>query len=836
MSARVCVLVACLAARGLAATGQDYAISTLAGGSWAGDGGPATAAQLGAPEGLARDAAGNVYIADALDDRVRIVTPDGRIATFAGTGMRGFSGDGGPAAAAQLNQPYGLAIDSAGNVYVADLGNSRVRRIAPGGTITTVAGGGTAAPMAGFRATEVRLQQPRNLALDAAGNLYISDFAAHRVYRLAPGGAIFPYAGTGARGAAVDGPVPATESPLSGPAGLATDGAGRLYIADSENGVIRVVDNGMMTTLRSSVGAVPRPVSVALDEAGTVYVSDKFAGAVVRLGPPAVDLAARPAVNEPRSLCSGPDGVLYAGDVVPAEQAAGIVRKITSRENVLFAGNGTFRAAGDGLDPLLAHLAEPAGIAVDAAGAVLAADAGAGRIRKIASGVITTVAAGLNEPSAVAVDSAGFLWAIERSKNRVVKLASEGAVLFTVPLSAPVALAPAPGGGVYVADTGRGAVMQVSAGGLVWVALSVANPSGLATASDGSLFVAVPRAVYRIAPDGSVRTVANVEAPGRIALGPGGELFIACPSRHTVLRVDKDGAVKTVAGMGVAGFAGDGGPAAASLLNAPADVAVDAAGNVFIADSGNRRVRKLAAAGPSGPDAVRILAITNAASMLPAPVVPGALITLSGIGIGPEEAALGGLGASGSLKTSLAGYEVRFDGQPAPLLYTQAAQVTLQAPYSISGLGSAVVEVLKDGVRLCAAAIPVAEAAPGIFTIAGGAGEAAALNEDTQLNYEGNPAAPGSIVVFWATGEGRRDPPSVEGELAAAPYGKPVLPVTVTIGGRPAEVLYAGASPGFAGLMQINARIPKETPPGPQPLELIVGSVRSQTGVTIAVK
>ena len=150
--------------------GQSYTVATMAGSDWVGDNGLATQALLFQAEGLATDAAGNLYIAEAQGHRVRQVSPSGVIRTIAGTGQAGFSGDGGPAAAAQLNAPYGLVCDNRGNLYIADLGNARVRRVARDGTIATVA--------------STPLISPRNLAIDLGGNLYISDFDGQRVYRI----------------------------------------------------------------------------------------------------------------------------------------------------------------------------------------------------------------------------------------------------------------------------------------------------------------------------------------------------------------------------------------------------------------------------------------------------------------------------------------------------------------------------------------------------------------------------------------------------------------------------------------------------------------------------
>jgi sugar lactone lactonase YvrE len=197
-----------------------------------GDGGPATAAQISNIQGIAVDRWGNLYLSDTDNHRVRMISTSGVITTLAGTGAAGFSGDGGPATAAQLNLPYGLAADLAGYVYVADLGNDRVRRIGPDGVITTVAGNGNRGSSGdGGAATSAQLLTPRNVAVDAAGNLYFSEFEGHRVRKVTPDGRISTVAGTGVAGFRGDGGS-AVNAQLAFPAGLAGDRLGALYIAD----------------------------------------------------------------------------------------------------------------------------------------------------------------------------------------------------------------------------------------------------------------------------------------------------------------------------------------------------------------------------------------------------------------------------------------------------------------------------------------------------------------------------------------------------------------------------------------------------------------------------
>jgi len=204
---RIALVIPVLA---LALNGQTrgYVISTVAGSGWIGDGGPATQAILRQPGGVAADGNGNIYIAETGASRVRKVDRSGAITTLAGTGVAGFSGDGGPAAQAELASPYGVAADILGNVYIADLGNARVRRVGLDGNITTVAGGGTLEPGTaneGMPGVSMRLLAPRNLVADDQGNLYISDFARHRVFQLSAGGLLTTVAGTGSPGYLGDG-------------------------------------------------------------------------------------------------------------------------------------------------------------------------------------------------------------------------------------------------------------------------------------------------------------------------------------------------------------------------------------------------------------------------------------------------------------------------------------------------------------------------------------------------------------------------------------------------------------------------------------------------------
>ena len=211
--------------------------------------------------------------------------------------------------------------------------------------------------------------------------------------------------------------------------------------------------------------------------------------------------------------------------------------------------------------------------------------------------------------------------------------------------------------------------------------------------------------------------------------------------------------------------------------------------------------------------------VLNAASLLPGPVAPGELVTLLGAG--------------------LEGATILFDGTPAPLLYTASNQVNAIVPYAIYGRTSTTLQLARQGQSVAELVVPVVAMSPAIFTVDGsGVGQGAILNQDSSLNSPSTPAAKGSTIVLFATGAGQTDPVGVDGQLAAAPLPKPLLPVSVQIGGLPAQVLYAGAAPTLvAGVLQVNCIVPAASPSGYAiPIILTVATAPSQPGVTVAIQ
>jgi len=231
--------------------------------------------------------------------------------------------------------------------------------------------------------------------------------------------------------------------------------------------------------------------------------------------------------------------------------------------------------------------------------------------------------------------------------------------------------------------------------------------------------------------------------------------------------------------------------------------------------------------------------VLSAATLLRSPAVPGGLFTILGVDVGPDQEAQLELGSDGKVSTKLAGTRVLFDGVPAPLVYVSRNQINAVTPFSVAGKILSMIVVETPGRQILPAGVPVDDTRPGIFTLnASGSGQGAILNEDATINSPANPAARGSIIVLYATGAGQTAPAGTDGKLNTFPLPKPLLPVQVRIGGRLAEVHYAGAAPQLvAGVLQVNAKVPADVLPGDAvPVVLMVGKTASPASVTLSIR
>ena len=579
-------------------------ISTVAGnGTWgySGDGAPATAAKLAGPAGVAVDGAGNLFIADEFNRRVRRVDAATQvITTVAGTGTRGFSGDGGPATSAELDEPQNITVDSAGNLFIADVGRSRIRRVdAATQVITTVAGsggGGGSFGGDGGLATSAFLDEPVQVAVDGAGNLFIADELNNRVRRVdAATQVITTVAGNGTFGFSGDG-GPATSAELDGPTGVAVDSAGNLFIADNFNLRIRRVDAGtqVINTVAgngtfdfsgdggpATSAQLNAPTGVAVDNTGNLFIADMRNARIRRVdaatqgittvagtGTVAYSQDGAPATSAelyaPYDSAVDPAGNLFIADGFPVGTAGdNRIRRVDAATQIMTTAAGKPGAndcskcitfSGDGGAATSAQLYEPLGVALDGAGNLFIADTYNERIRRVdaATQVINTVAG-----------NGGF------------SSGGDGGPATSAALSAPWHVVVDGAGNLFIADGRNNRVRRVDAATQVITTVAGNGTEGFSG-------------------DGGPATSAELAGPNGVAIDAAGNLFIADTDNNRIRRVDAaTQVISTVAGAGGYGFSGDGGLATSAELAVPTRVAVDSAGNLFIADAGNNRIREV---------------------------------------------------------------------------------------------------------------------------------------------------------------------------------------------------------------------------------------------------
>lgn len=601
------------------------------------DGIPATTAGVGQVSGLAQDRNGNIYFSDLSTNRVYRIGTSGILTAYAGSGTQGYGGDGGPATAAALFNPRGLAFDGLGNLYICDGANFRIRKVSAAGIISTIAGTGTSGYSGdGGQATSAMLGFNTRVALDSVFNIYISDPNNHRVRRITSDGVIRTFAGNGVSAFAGDG-GPATLASLQSPEGLAFDAVGDLYIADPAANRVRMVGtNGTIKTvagtgLNGTTGdggpaiqaRLNYPVAVAVDQSGALLIADQFAQRIRRVDPLTAVISTiagtsqaglagdgGPAVNAslygPADLLAAANSALLIADLNNLR-----VRSIQQGTITTIAGNGNYRYSGDGGIATDANLPSPDGVVVDSSGNVDVCDNFANRVRSVNGyGIINLIAGtgtagygGDGGPAAsamlidcdgIAADGSGNLYLADTHNQRVRKINSSGVIstlagngsagfagdggqAAAASLALPQGVAVDSRGNVYIADTGNNRIRMVNSAGMI---STIAGNGSQGFAGDGVSAIA-----------------AQLNAPSRVAVDSSGNVWFSDNGNNAVRRISTDGNIHTVAGTGQSGFSGDGGPAVSAQLNNPNGLAVDSTGGLLIADTGNLRIRRV---DPSG--------------------------------------------------------------------------------------------------------------------------------------------------------------------------------------------------------------------------------------------
>ncbi len=738
----------------------------------------ATAAFLNSPSGVAVDGAGNVYIADRDDDRVRRVDAvTKRMSAIAGAGFSGFGGDGGPATEARLHSPSGAAVDAAGNVYIADTYNHRIRKVdAAEGTIATIAGSGdfclnldTICGDGGV-ATYAVLFAPSGIAVDAAGDVYIADTSNHRVRKVAAG-IIDTVAGSGAAWAATGGYAgdggPAAEARLNRPQGVAVDRWGGVYIADTRNHSIRRVypdpDNPGRNLIDTIAG-----------DGNPGYSGD---------GGPAV--SAR--LNHPQGIAVDPSGNVYIAD-----RDNHSIRKIERRPGTIttIAGTGTGGFSGDDVSAAEAQLNRPAGVAVDRAFNIYIADEGNRRIRKIdLRGTMTTIAgrgdreSGGGPAPEVCASSSEISFALPQDAES----ASQTVVLYVVSGDTDFQVRP----------------------GQRWIAAAPLSGS-LAEDEEAAVEVTVNPLGLRV---GTHRGWLYIRSGGSVTARVAVVLEVLPPLGPAV----SERGVVNAAVMSALGRPGLFGPTALSVApgsmiavlgqNFTAGERIEAAGFPLPSSLGGVRVKFGSVGGPGSGLEARLFAV------------------------GPNR-------IDAQLPSAL-GMDALETGRPA--LAAVAVETAEESSYPRQFYVSA--------------------HAPGIFTVSGtGKGQgavvfagAATLAAPRGYSGESRPARAGDVVEIYATGLGPVEPPIADGMNSCEPNGicpadfanvvlrRTTAQPRVRIGGSwvaEEDVLFSGLAPALAGVNVVVVKVPLQrfAPSDAAGVTIAIGGRESPRGVTIAVE
>lgn len=646
---------------------EPYFFGRLAGNAPGSDDGAGPAARFFDLEGVTVDAAGNAYVADYVNSTIRKITPAGVVTTVAGLAWNPGSIDG-PGAAARFKNPTGVAVDAAGNLYVADFGNDTIRKITPGGVVSTVAG---SADLYGEGSsdgvgTAARFYQPAGVAVDTTGHVYVADFSNHTIRKITPAGMVTTLAGLAGNGGCVDGTGSAAR--FAFPNSVAVDTQGNVYVADTRSHAIRkITPSGVVTTLAGlaatpgsadGTGSAARfayPFGVAVDAQDNVYVAEAENSTIRKITAEGVvtTLAGSPGNHgsndgtgtsarfySPRSLV-----VDSAGNVHVADSGNNTIRKmtptgvVTTRAGVPGGENG---GSADGTGSA-AGFVVPSAVAIDTEGNAYVADTWNHTVRKITgAGVVTTLAglagnrgsadgtgstARFDIPQGVAVDRAGNVYVADSNSATIRKINPAGVVSTLAGTAGnrgnvdgigsaarfqyPTGMAVDPAGNIYVADTFNDSIRRITPGAVVTTFAGASgsgayfsHPQGVAVDSAGNVYVPSNAMIRKITPDGLIMGFAgSLNAPGSadgtgaaarfssldgVAVDNTGNVYVT--DGGVIRKITAAGVATTLAGsLGTTGNASGIGTAA--RFWGPQGIATDPAGHVYVADRYNHTIR-----------------------------------------------------------------------------------------------------------------------------------------------------------------------------------------------------------------------------------------------------
>ena len=583
--------------------------------------GTGSAARFYFPNGVAVDSAGNVYVADTTNATIRKITPAGVVSTLAG--LAGVNGSAnGTGSAARFFNPYGVAVDSAGNVYVADTSNQTIRKITPAGVVSTLAGSPGVVGSADGTGSAARFNYPNSLAVDSAGNVYVADTQNSTIRKITPAGVVSTFAGSPGVTGSADGTGSAALFHF--PYGVTVDSAGNIFVADSTNSTIRKITPArVVSTLAGSPGIegsadgtgsaaqFNNPYGVAVTSAGNVFVADTYNLTIRKVTSAGVVSTVAGSVGFSGSDDGAgiaakffyPYGVVVnsAGTVYVADTNNSTIRKITTAGVVsTFAGSPGVIGSANGTGSA-AQFNNPSGVAVDSAGNVFVADTNNQTIRKITSaGVVTTFAgspgavgsadgtggaARFNSPNGVAADSAGNVFVADTSNQTIRKITPAGVVSTfagspgvvgsangtgaAARFSSPYGVAVDSAGNVYVADSGNATIRKITPAAVV---STLAGSPGATGSADGT------------------GSAARFDFSTGVAVDSAGNVYVMDSNNFLIRKITAGGVVTTVAGL--PGFGGSAnGTGSDARFSFAYGVAVDGAGNVYVADTINSAIR-----------------------------------------------------------------------------------------------------------------------------------------------------------------------------------------------------------------------------------------------------